>query len=224
MTRHAISLRCFDRNVAAINAVGGEAARARAQECARDAGGDRIRAWARGAARGTVAAENGPVSASDALQLPLLRFRQGNEDGYFEKPITIVGPIVEIDEHSVTIDRIVTFNSTDSMPMDFYTVDPRAIVKSGSIVVACPPSDVAKLGLSRHYIRLGRCDSGAAYLLKIVVATAGDVVVANDEKRRDETQEELSAAYALSGLTQAAPHEIGAPSAVQVRLSNPDRL
>ena len=108
--------------------------------------------------------------------------------------------------------------------MDFYTVDPRAIVKSGSIVVACPPSDVAKLGLSRHYIRLGRCDSGAAYLLKIVVATAGDVVVANDEKRRDETQEELSAAYALSGLTQAAPHEIGAPSAVQVRLSNPDRL
>ncbi len=45
------------------------------------------------------------MSASDALQLPLLRFRQGNEDGYFEKPITIVGPIVEIDEHSVTIDR-----------------------------------------------------------------------------------------------------------------------
>lgn len=74
----------------------------------------------------------------------------------------------------------VTFNSTDSMPMGFYTVDPRAVVKSGSIVVVCPPSDVAKLGLSRHYIRLGRCDSGAAYLLKIVVATAGDVVVASD--------------------------------------------
>jgi hypothetical protein len=35
---------------------------------------------------------------------------------------------------------------------------------------------------------------------------------------------ELNRAYGTSGLAQAAPRDIGQPSAVQVRMSNPDRL
>ncbi|HTJ27567.1 MAG TPA: type IV secretion system protein [Candidatus Limnocylindria bacterium] len=48
-------------------------------------------------------------------------------------------------------------------------------------------------------------------------AKVGDAV-------REERSAELAAAYGLGGLAQAAPHEVGTPTAVEVRLGNPDRL
>ena len=45
-----------------------------------------------------------------------------------------------------------------------------------------------------------------------------------DRAQRDDQNAALNTAYGLNGLTQAAPREIGQPSAVQVRISSPDRL
>jgi conjugative transfer signal peptidase TraF len=50
-------------------------------------------------------------------------------------------------------------------------------VTRGDTVAACPPSRAASLGLERGYLGPGSCPDSVEPLLKIVVATEGDIVV-----------------------------------------------
>jgi hypothetical protein len=47
---------------------------------------------------------------------------------------------------------------------------------------------------------------------------------AGDKANYDSVQAELAEGYALSGLSQAVIRDVGAPTAVQVRISAPDKL
>jgi hypothetical protein len=46
----------------------------------------------------------------------------------------------------------------------------------------------------------------------------------SDKANSDTVQAELAEGYALSGLSQAVPRDVGPPTAVQVRISAPDKL
>jgi type IV secretion system protein TrbL len=61
---------------------------------------------------------------------------------------------------------------------------------------------------------------------KAIAANHRDDAQAVDHERADSDRERarMAMAYGLSGAAQAAPRDIGQPSAVQVRLSNPDKL
>jgi conjugative transfer signal peptidase TraF len=68
-------------------------------------------------------------------------------------------------------------NITPSMPLGLYRATPlHGDVTRGSIVQACPPESIAKVGIERGYLPAGSCMTGAAPILKIVVAAAGDRV------------------------------------------------
>jgi conjugative transfer signal peptidase TraF len=73
-------------------------------------------------------------------------------------------------------------NITDSMPRGIYylhaSVRP---VRRGDTVAICPPLRVVKLGRERGYLSPGSCPKSVAPLLKIVVATEGDIVVKSPE-------------------------------------------
>jgi conjugative transfer signal peptidase TraF len=87
-------------------------------------------------------------------------------------------------------------NVTDSMPVGIYHLVPadRAPVK-GDIVKLCPPIAVASIANQRDYLPHGPCPGNTVPLLKIVAATAGDVVdVSRDRVVVD--------GYALPGSAQ----------------------
>jgi len=77
------------------------------------------------------------------------------------------------------IARVVKINTTDSMPIGIYLMRPDAIVP-GRIVVACPPEAAARIGLENGYLERGSCATGAAPVLKYVVATGGSRVAVMD--------------------------------------------
>jgi conjugative transfer signal peptidase TraF len=68
-------------------------------------------------------------------------------------------------------------NLTDSMPVGLYHISAadRAPVK-GDIVKLCPPAAIAAEANERGYMPKGPCPGDTVPLLKIVAATAGDVV------------------------------------------------
>jgi conjugative transfer signal peptidase TraF len=71
----------------------------------------------------------------------------------------------------------IVMNITPSMPIGFYHTSPLgASVDRGEIVQACPPLSIVRFALDRGYIPKGSCSTGAAPMLKIVVAAAGDRV------------------------------------------------
>ncbi|MBD5657636.1 MAG: conjugative transfer signal peptidase TraF [Candidatus Eremiobacteraeota bacterium] len=73
-------------------------------------------------------------------------------------------------------------NVTDSMPIGLYHIEhiDRAPVK-GDIVQLCATPDVASVGRERGYMMRGSCANRLAPMLKIVAATAGDVVNVRDD-------------------------------------------
>jgi conjugative transfer signal peptidase TraF len=74
--------------------------------------------------------------------------------------------------------RIVKINTTDSMPLGLYLLE-TAPIKLQRIVVACPPTAAARLGLKNGYLANGSCSSGAAPVLKYVAAIGGSEVRVN---------------------------------------------
>jgi conjugative transfer signal peptidase TraF len=70
------------------------------------------------------------------------------------------------------------FNSTPSLPLGVWKVDPvSGAVRRGQIVSIQPPEDgMFELARCRHYIGCGPCMDGSASLLKRVAAIAGDRV------------------------------------------------
>jgi len=71
--------------------------------------------------------------------------------------------------------HVIKINTTDSMPIGIYIMRSDAITV-GRIVVACPPEAAARIGLVNGYLERGSCASGAAPVLKYVVATGGSHV------------------------------------------------
>jgi conjugative transfer signal peptidase TraF len=69
-------------------------------------------------------------------------------------------------------------NITGSMPRGIYHLHASLRhVTRGDTVAACPPLHAASLGLERGYLGPGTCPDSVEPLLKIVVATEGDIVV-----------------------------------------------
>ena len=66
-------------------------------------------------------------------------------------------------------------NLTPSVPRGVYLLT-AGVPTRGSLVAACLPAEVAALGRQRGYLGSGKCPSGSTPVLKIVAATAGDVV------------------------------------------------
>ena len=53
---------------------------------------------------------------------------------------------------------------------------PNGNIEVGDLIQACPPIDTAREALDRRYVEPGDCPGGVAPFLKLVAATAGDVV------------------------------------------------
>ena len=66
-------------------------------------------------------------------------------------------------------------NLTPSVPRGVYLLRPGAPAK-GDLVAACLPAEAAALGRRRGYLRAGNCAGASAPVLKLVAATAGDVI------------------------------------------------
>lgn len=72
------------------------------------------------------------------------------------------------------------FNTTPSMPVGIYRVQPGRVAR-GSYVMFCPPQTPMFLeAIARGYIGYGSCPGGAAALMKTAVAVEGDVVTLRD--------------------------------------------
>jgi conjugative transfer signal peptidase TraF len=72
----------------------------------------------------------------------------------------------------------IRINVTGSMPRGLYHLRASSRpAKRGDIVAICPPFRVASLGRQRSYLGPGSCPESVEPLLKIVVATEGDIVV-----------------------------------------------
>ena len=68
-------------------------------------------------------------------------------------------------------------NTTPSMPIGLYTLEPLAKpIAAGDIVSVCPPLEAAVIARARDYLVHGDCAGGVVPMLKIVIATAGDSV------------------------------------------------
>jgi type IV secretory pathway protease TraF len=61
------------------------------------------------------------------------------------------------------------------MASGFYAVVPSARIRRGDIVIACPPAAFAAWAIKHYVLGSGRC-SGAAPVVKRVIAVAGDRV------------------------------------------------
>lgn len=91
-------------------------------------------------------------------------------------------------------------------------------------------SDGARLARETDFEKLDR-EQLASLRENGELAEAIRAVYVNDIENEMRSSAALSAAYGrgqvmqkLYGLAQAAPHDIGQPTAVEVRISNPDRL
>jgi conjugative transfer signal peptidase TraF len=70
-------------------------------------------------------------------------------------------------------------NTSSSIPVGLYWITDRPVTK-GEYVIFCPPQhEVFQRALKRGYIHAGFCPGGFGYLMKKVVASAGDVVSSN---------------------------------------------
>lgn len=78
-----------------------------------------------------------------------------------------------------------SFNVTDSMPIGLYHVERLGLpVIRGTVVQACLPTPIAAVGRAQGYLMAGSCPDGAAPVLKIVAAAAGDQVQLLDRQIR----------------------------------------
>jgi conjugative transfer signal peptidase TraF len=78
-----------------------------------------------------------------------------------------------------------SLNVTDSMPIGLYHLEQlHPPVARGTIVQACLPPAVAKLGRRQGYLLAGSCSDGVAPVLKIVAAAGGDRVQLLDREVR----------------------------------------
>lgn len=70
-------------------------------------------------------------------------------------------------------------NASPSMPIGLWreAAPGNEPIPRGSVVIACPPEDAARLAVARGYLASGDCPGGSQPLLKPVGATAGDMVV-----------------------------------------------
>lgn len=68
-------------------------------------------------------------------------------------------------------------NTSDSIPKGLYRQTPATADLKNKWVLVCPDNrPLFKLALARAYLKAGLCPGGYGYLMKKVVATAGDVV------------------------------------------------
>lgn len=72
------------------------------------------------------------------------------------------------------------YNTTPSMPVGYYIALPFFPVERGSIVAACLPKSIEEYAMVMHLLGPGECD-GREHVVKIVAATAGDVVDVADD-------------------------------------------
>jgi conjugative transfer signal peptidase TraF len=68
-------------------------------------------------------------------------------------------------------------NISSSMPIGLYKETASTDIKKGDIIEACLPSTVAAEGLASGYLFHGSCPSGAASVVKLVIAVPGDQVL-----------------------------------------------
>jgi len=82
----------------------------------------------------------------------------------------IIGAIVTADG--------VRVNLSDSVPIGLYGLSRPSLVdlRRGTMVAVCPPGAVVRIAENRGYLASGSCASGAAPLLKMVLAVGGDEV------------------------------------------------
>lgn len=75
----------------------------------------------------------------------------------------------------------IRINTTRSIPLGFYRVSAAAVGKGADVLVCPPPGPLFAEARSRGYLGAGFCAEGYGYLMKRVVAIAGDVVAVADE-------------------------------------------
>jgi conjugative transfer signal peptidase TraF len=76
---------------------------------------------------------------------------------------------------SASIFRLRITLTDSSAPAGIYRLI-SAPVERGALVAACLPAEIARLGLTRGYLRTGDCPAGAEPVAKIIGALAGDTV------------------------------------------------
>lgn len=71
----------------------------------------------------------------------------------------------------------IIFTYTGSVPIGFYKiVEDRSTLQRGDVVSFCLSDNVAKMGLSREYIKSGICANGSEELIKEIIAVPGNHV------------------------------------------------
>jgi len=75
----------------------------------------------------------------------------------------------------------IRINTTRSIPLGIYRVSDAAVGKGADVLVCPPPGPLFAEARSRGYLGAGFCAGGYGYLMKRIVATAGDVVAVADE-------------------------------------------
>jgi conjugative transfer signal peptidase TraF len=66
------------------------------------------------------------------------------------------------------------FNLSPCLPRGVYSLTYGDAVRTGELVLACPPARAAELALRRHYLLPGSCPGGTKPIGKLVAALAGD--------------------------------------------------
>lgn len=75
----------------------------------------------------------------------------------------------------------IRINTTRSIPLGIYSVSDAVVGKGADVLICPPPGPLFAEARSRGYLGAGFCAGGYGYLMKRIVATAGDVVTVADE-------------------------------------------
>jgi conjugative transfer signal peptidase TraF len=78
----------------------------------------------------------------------------------------------------------IIFNDTSSVPIGFYhIIKSSSKIEQGDIIAFCLPDNIAKMGLSRGYIKhSNNCANGSEKLIKKIIAVPGDIVQVTNQK------------------------------------------